>query len=138
MNALVAQLFLVVIAAISSAGGIYATFVSRRQNSANAGKAEAETDHLEDSTWIQRLDALNRDFTKLQDLSDERFSRLVEIESMITKHVSWDFMALRLFREHNIEVDEPPSLVYVRRKLQAEKDAIKQILNDSGSTTESS
>lgn len=126
MNGLVPQLFLVAVSLIAAAGGIYATWSSRKQLAAQAGKTGAETEQLEDATWIARLDALSRDLKKLQNLSDERFERMVAIETLVTNHVSWDFKVVRLLREHNIEVENPPSLVYVRAQIAEEKASIER------------
>ena len=133
MGELIGQIVLVLVAAISAAGGIYATVVSRRQVRASADKTDAEKDQLEDATWIARLDALSRDLGKLQALSDARFERLVAIEQLITDHVEWDFMVMRECRSRGWNVPTPPSLVYVKRAVQEEKEAVaREIGENSG------
>lgn len=132
LDTLVGQLFLVIVAAISAAGGIYATYVSRKTTDAAAEKSSAESEHIEDQTWINRLDALSKDFNRLQKLSDSRFERLVELERLITEHVSWDFTMVRLAREHGWEIEDPPSLVYVKQELQKEKAIIEREINGNG------
>lgn len=119
MSPLIGQVVLVLIALISASGGIYATVVSRR-------KTEADTEQTTDQTWIARLEALSRDLGKLQLLSDERLERLVVLETLITDHLDWDFEVVRVLRKYDIAVDDPPSLVYVRRKLAEEKNAIQR------------
>jgi hypothetical protein len=128
--------FLVLIALISASGGIYATVVSRKKTGAEAMKTEVEAEQTSDKTWIQRLDALSNDLGRLQLLSDERFERLVELEMLITEHVTWDFTVVRLLRQHGIDIHEPPSLVYVRRKLAEEKNAIKKEMGSEEITPE--
>ena len=137
LDSLIGQVFLVIVACISAVGGIYATVVSRGKTDAEAGKTSAEKEKLEDATWITRLDALSNDLGRLQILSDERFERLVEIERLITDHVQWDFHVVRLLRQHDMEIDDPPSLVYVRRKLQEEKSALKRELGDNDNDSDS-
>lgn len=134
MGEFIGQLVLVLIAAISAGGGIYATVVSRRQVAANADKTDAEAEQLGDATWIARLDALSRDLQKLQSLSDQRFERMVAVEQLITDHVSWDFKVVRLLRQHDIAIEDPPSLVYVQRRIREEKATIERERNgdDSG------
>lgn len=136
MNSLIGQVFLVLIALISASGGIYATVVSRKKTGAEAMKTEVEAEQTSDKTWIQRLDALSNDLGRLQLLSDERFERLVELEMLITEHVTWDFTVVRLLRQHGIDIHEPPSLVYVRRKLAEEKNAIKKEMGSEEITPE--
>lgn len=126
LNNIVGQVFLVLISVISASGGIYATIMSRKKAGAEAMKTEAEAEHTSDKTWIQRLDALSTDLGRLQLLSDERFERLVELETLITDHVTWDFKVVRMLRGHGLDCEDPPSLVYVRRKLAEEKNAIKK------------
>lgn len=130
MNHLVGQLFLLAVAVVSATGGIYATVANRKKTSAEAGKTEAEKQHVSDATWIRRIEAISRDLGNLQTLSDERFERLVELERLITEHVAWDFKMVRLARQHGWDVDDPPSLVYVKRKLAEEKNAIKKEMGE--------
>ena len=130
MSQLIGQIVLVVVAAIAASGGVYATFASRKQGQATAEKTGAEAEQIEDATWINRLNALGDELGRLQLLSDARFERLVEIEKLITDHVQWDFAMVRLARQHGWEVEDPPSLVYVKRKLQEEKAVLKQEMGD--------
>ncbi|AYQ98612.1 hypothetical protein SEA_RIPARIAN_38 [Mycobacterium phage Riparian] len=127
LESLITQAALVTVAAISAVGGIYSTYANRKQNSASADKTKKEGEQVGDQTWIRRLEALSQDFEKLQKLSDERFERLVEIEMLITEHVSWDFRIMRLLREHGIEAETPPSLVYVRHKLKEAQEQEKSL-----------
>jgi hypothetical protein len=117
LNSLYTQIGLVLVALISAAGGVYSIIASKSERDAQADKTAGEAEQINDQTWINRLSALGKDFDRLQTLSDERFARLVEIETLITEHVAWDFQIMRVLREHGIEVDSPPSLVYVRKKL---------------------
>jgi hypothetical protein len=135
MNSLTGQLFLVLIAVVSASGGIYATVVSRNKIRAEVVKVQADTAHVSDKTWIERLDALSRDLGRLQTLSDQRFAYLMELERLITAHVTWDFKVVRLLREHGIEVDEPPSLVYVKQKLTEVKSAMKRDMGSDPNLT---
>lgn len=112
---------------------MYATVAAKRQRDADAEKTSKESEAVGDQTWISRLYALTGDFNLLQRLSDERFERLVEIETLITEHVSWDHQVVRLLRQHNILVDDPPSLVYVRRKLHEAQEREKR-QSDNGET----
>lgn len=122
LNSTITQIGLVTVAVISLTGSVVSLWSSRRNRKAEAGRTEREAERIGDKTWIERLDALARDFDRLQQLSDERFAKLVEIEMLITEHVDWDWQVIRLLREHGIPVSDPPSLVYVRRKLQEAKD----------------
>jgi hypothetical protein len=33
---------------------------------------------------------------------------------LVNVHSEWDWRAVRLFREHNIPIEDPPSLMYLR------------------------
>lgn len=125
LNHPVVQILLVLVALVSAVGGIYSAIKSSK-------KTDAEAEATSDKTWITRLDALSKDLGKLQALSDERFERLVELETLITEHVTWDFRVVRMLREHGLECEDPPSLVYVRRKLAEEKNAIRQEMGLAG------
>lgn len=111
-----AQFGLVAVAASSSIGAVYAVIASRGNREAEAGKTVKETEHLGDQTWITRLEALDRDFAKLQALSDARFQRLLQIETLITEHISWDFMVQRKLRELGEDIPNPPSLAYIQQQ----------------------
>jgi len=115
LNNVIVQIGLVLAAAISAAGGIYAVIASK-------DKTEAETEQLSDSTLIQRLNALSKDFDRLQQLSNERFIKLIEIETLVTRHVSWDFQVVRECRRRGWDIEDPPSLEYVRQKLDEAKE----------------
>lgn len=133
MNSIITQVCLLLAALISSTGGIYAVVASRKRTDSEAKKFDKESEDIGDKTWIQRLDALSKDFAKLQVLSDERFQRLVEIEMLITEHVSWDFQMVRECRSRGWSVSDPPSLVYVKQKLKEAQE--RELANGSNSST---
>lgn len=116
LDSVVAQFGLVAVTATSSLGAVYAVIASRGNREADAEKTERESEQLSDQTWINRLEALDRDFTKLQALSDARFQRLVQIETRITEHISWDFMVLRRLRKLGETVPDPPSLSAIQEQ----------------------
>lgn len=134
INTLVGQIFLVLVTIASASGGLYSTWVSRKQIASNTKRTDVESEHMEDQTWISRLDALSRDLKRLQGLSDERFERLIEIETLITEHVQWDFKMVRECRARGWHVEDPPSLVYVKRKIQEEKAVIQKEMGNNSDT----
>lgn len=128
------QVGLVLVALISAGGGIFSVMATRSQRQADVEKSERESEHIGDKTWIQRLEALSRDFEKLQRLSDARFSKLVDMEMLITEHVSWDWRVIRVLRENGIAIDPPPSLVAVRIQIKEAQQVEKEISNGPDQT----
>lgn len=119
-------------AGIGTLGGVYSVVVSRGTREAATRKTAGEAVHIEDRTWIDRLEALDKQFTKLQALSDDRFEKLVAIEMAITEHVQWDYEVVREGRKVGLHIPDPPSLQYIRRLTEEAKDREtenKQILN---------
>lgn len=111
----IGPIMLALAALISATGGIYAIIVSKSTHAAQTKKTANEAVAVGDTTWIQRLEALNRNFEALQTLSDDRFRKLVAIEELLADHVSWDWAAVRKFREHGIPIEDPPSLIVVQQ-----------------------
>jgi hypothetical protein len=102
-------------ALLGTCGGVYSVIVSRSAREASTRKTAGEAAHVEDKTWIARLEALDKQFTKLQALSDERFNKIIEIEIAITEHVQWDHAVVREARKVGLHIPDPPSLDYIKR-----------------------
>lgn len=82
---------------------------------ANEAAAINQERELKREGWFQeQIAALRQELKETRLISDERWIRLSRLERLVNVHSEWDWRAVRLFREHNIPIEDPPSLMYLR------------------------
>jgi hypothetical protein len=127
MNQLIVNLLLGSGVSVSSILTVLAFKQSRRKREAEIGldettkaKLAAEAAQINEKREQARDKRFQDDIDRLdQQLKDERLislergQRLNRLERLVNRHTQWDFIAVARLREAGIDIEDPPSLMYL-------------------------